>query len=278
MNRGATGRPSRLRVAVVAGAAPLTLAACRAAAPATTPSATPTSGSQAEVLSSLPTSASSYDASTDPIVQVVKAVTPSVVTVITRTQSVPNFFGQSASSKGVGTGFVVRSDGFILTNEHVVEGADSITVTLPSGRELAARVVASDHDHDLALLKVDATGLKAVTLGDSSSVVVGERVVAIGYALDLSGGPTVTSGVISSLQRTIEVQDSNGGPGSTTRTYRDVIQTDAALNPGNSGGPLVTLDGRVIGIDVAGSTQAENIGFAVAVDAAKSLLSSALNV
>jgi S1-C subfamily serine protease len=171
---------------------------------------------------------------------------------------------------------VVRADGFILTNQHVVENANSITVTLPGGRELAARVVASDHDHDLALLKVDATGLTPVTLGDSSSLVVGERVVAIGYALDLSGGPTVTSGVISSLQRTIQVQDSSGGPGATTRTYRDVIQTDAALNPGNSGGPLVTLDGRVIGIDVAGSTQAENIGFAVAVDAAKSLVGKAL--
>ena len=272
-------RALRVRAAAGAVVAAVVLAACSGGSPTAAPSATPSSGSDGvSVLTSLPTPAGTYDASADPIVRVVKAVTPSVVTVTTRTQSVPSFFGQSAAQKGVGTGFVVRSDGFILTNEHVVEGADSITVTLPSGRELAARVVATDHDHDLALLKVDATGLRPLALGDSSTLVVGERVVAIGYALDLSGGPTVTSGVISSVQRTIEVQDPNGGPGGSVRTYKDVIQTDAALNPGNSGGPLVTLDGRVVGIDVAGSTNAENIGFAVAVNAAKALLSQALNV
>jgi S1-C subfamily serine protease len=94
--------------------------------------------------------------------------------------------------------------------------------------------------------------------------------VAVGYALDLTGGPSVTSGIISSVQRTVQAQDASGA----VRTYRDVLQTDAALNPGNSGGPLVTLDGKVVGVNVAGSTQAENIGFAVAIDAAKPLLDS----
>jgi S1-C subfamily serine protease len=267
-------RPRRRAVVALAGAAALALAACTGAPTVASPS--PSASAAGVSVLSLPSPSSTYDATSDPIVRVVQRVTPSVVTVTTRTQSIPTIFGQSASQRGVGTGFVVRSDGFILTNEHVVENAETITVTLPNGRDLPARVVASDHDHDLAVLKVDATGLTAVSLGDSSKLVVGERVVAIGYALDLSGGPTVTSGVISSLQRTIEVQDSNGGPGSTTRTYRDVIQTDAALNPGNSGGPLVTLDGRVVGIDVAGSSQAENIGFAVAVNAAKALIIQAL--
>jgi S1-C subfamily serine protease len=156
----------------------------------------------------------------------------------------------------------------------VVENATGITVSLADGRKLAARVLATDRDRDLAVLKVDAEDLPAVTLGDSSTAVVGERVVAIGYALDLSGGPTVTSGIISSLQRTIQVQDPSEG---SVRTYRDILQTDAALNPGNSGGPLVTLDGRVVGVNVAGSSQAENIGFAITINAAKSLMQQAIN-
>jgi S1-C subfamily serine protease len=166
---------------------------------------------------------------------------------------------------------VVRSDGIILTNAHVVEGAADVTVTLPDGRQLPATVLATDSEHALAVLDITATGLSVLSLGDSSSVVVGERVIAVGYALDLTGGPSVTSGIISSVRRTIQAQDASGA----VRTYRDVLQTDAALNPGNSGGPLVTLDGEVVGINVAGSTQAENIGFAIAIDAAKALLESA---
>ena len=176
----------------------------------------------------------------------------------------------------MGTGFVVRSDGVILTNHHVIQNALETKVTLPDGRTLSARVLTTDQAHDLAVLKIDARNLSTVTLGDSSKVAVGERVIAIGYALDLSGAPTVTSGIISSIQRTIEVQDSSGGPQTSTRTYHDMIQTDAALNSGNSGGPLVTLDGEVIGINAAGSSQAENVGFAVAIDAAKSILQKAL--
>lgn len=104
---------------------------------------------------------------------------------------------------------------------------------------------------------------------------VGQRVIAVGYALSLEGGPTVTSGIISSLERTIRVQDSSGvSPG--VRTYSDVLQTDAALNEGNSGGPLVTLDGEVIGVNAAGSALAENIGFAIAIDAAKPLIEEAI--
>jgi S1-C subfamily serine protease len=166
----------------------------------------------------------------------------------------------------------------ILTNDHVVDGASDLTVTLPDGRSVEARVLATDPEHDLAVLRVDASNLATVKLGDSSEVAVGERVVAIGYALSLSGGPTVTSGIISSLERTIQVRDPGGDFGSGVRTYEDVLQTDAALNAGNSGGPLVTLDGEVVGVNAAGSAQAENIGFAIAIDAAKPLIERAIAV
>jgi serine protease Do len=259
----------RTRVVAVAVAAALALTACAGG----TDDPGSSSRTPSNAVLSLPSPSTTYDASGEPIVQVVKAVSPAVVTVTTSTARV-GFFGQQVTGRGVGTGFIVRSDGVIVTNQHVVENATGITVSLADGRKLAARVLATDRDRDLAVLKVDAEDLPAVTLGDSSTAVVGERVVAIGYALDLSGGPTVTSGIISSLQRTIQVQDPSEG---SVRTYRDILQTDAALNPGNSGGPLVTLDGRVVGVNVAGSSQAENIGFAITINAAKSLIQQAIN-
>ena len=258
----------RTRVAAAALAAAVGLTACAGGAHGPSGS---TRTPRSAVLS-LPSPSTTYDASGEPIVQVVKAVSPAVVTVTTSTVRV-GFFGQQVTGRGVGTGFIVRSDGVIVTNQHVVENAAGITVSLADGRRLVARVLATDRDRDLAVLKVDAQDLPAVTLGDSSTAVVGERVVAIGYALDLSGGPTVTSGIISSLQRTIQVQDPSEG---SVRTYRDILQTDAALNPGNSGGPLVTLDGHVVGVNVAGSSEAENIGFAITINAARALIQEAI--
>jgi S1-C subfamily serine protease len=202
-------------------------------------------------------------------------VAPAVVNITTRTQSVDSIFGGTSAGKGVGTGFIVRSDGVIVTNFHVVEGAVSVTVTLPApdNRSFQAHVIGSNSEHDLAILKVDATGLPTVTLGHSSSLELGERVVALGYALALPGGPTVTSGIVSSLDRTIQVQDPSAG---ITRTYQDALQTDAAINPGNSGGPLVDLNGNVIGIDSAGTESAQNIGFAIAIDAARPVIELAI--
>src|SRR5439155_15985804 len=113
-----------------------------------------------------------------------------------------------------------------------------------------------------------------VALGDSSQVLLGESVIALGYALALPGGPTVTSGIISSLARTVQASDPNAPNGS--RTYQDALQTDAAINPGNSGGPLVDLAGNVIGINTAGNAQAENIGFSIAIDAVKPIIEQAL--
>jgi serine protease Do len=256
----------------VAVAVTLTLSAC-----AVQPSPTaeePSSSALTQATRQTPLPDGSYDPDTDPVVQVVDEATPAVVTVTSRTRSL-GVFGEQ-TQRGVGTGFVVDPDGVILTNHHVVEGADDLMVTTREGRDLDARVVATDPEHDLAVLLVDATDLTSVPLGESSELAVGERVVAIGYALSLSGGPTVTSGIISSLARTIQVQDPEAGFPGRVRTYEDVLQTDAALNAGNSGGPLLTLDGKVVGVNAAGTTEAENIGFAIAIDAAKPLIEQAI--
>jgi len=223
------------------------------------------------------TTASTYNANTDPVVRTVKAASPAVVNVTTRIQTLSPFPGGSGSATAVGTGFLVRSFGLILTNDHVVEGARSITVTFPNThRQLQASVVTQDVAHDLAVLKVNANGLPTVSIGNSRSVELGQRVIAIGYALALRGGPTVTAGIVSSLHRTIQVQDPEATSLGGTRTYRSVFQTDAAINPGNSGGPLMNLDGQVVGIDSAGSQQAQNIGFAIPINSAKPLVNRAI--
>ncbi len=216
---------------------------------------------------------------TDPIVALVERFSPAVVNVTTDTIS-PGALGQGGGH-GVGTGFVIRADGVIVTNYHVVERAQRITVITPEpdAERYPARVIGGDAAADLAVLKIDAQGLPTVALGDSADLKLGQQVVAIGYALALEGGPTVTTGIVSALGRSIDVNDpacapevcANGG-----RTYSDVIQTDAAINPGNSGGPLLNLDGEVVGINSAGTLSAENIGFAIAIDAAKPTIESAV--
>jgi S1-C subfamily serine protease len=140
-------------------------------------------------------------------------------------------------------------------------------------------LIGADCEHDIAVLKVDASGLPAVRLGNSSNLQLGQEVVALGYALALEGGPTVTDGIVSSLDRTIRAQD----PGCTSacgsdrlRTYSNAIQTDAAINHGNSGGPLVDMRGQVVGINSAGADDAQNIGFAIPIDAAKDTIESSI--
>jgi S1-C subfamily serine protease len=214
----------------------------------------------------------------EPVVAVVQKVLPAVVNVTTDVFQ-PDQFGGAQQGQGVGTGFIVRSDGVIVTNCHVVEQATRISVFTSAEKPVRyeARVIGGDCLHDVAVLKVDATGLPTVPLGDSSSLVLGQPVVAIGYALALEGGPTVTSGIVSSLDRTIQAQD----PGCTVcrngvRTYSNVVQTDAAINHGNSGGPLVNMQGQVVGINSAGADTAENIGFAIAIDSVSSAIEQAI--
>jgi len=202
-------------------------------------------------------------ASTNAIAALVKKVQPSVVSIhddVTQTDQ----FGQTQSGQAAGSGFVLTADGYIVTNNHVIDGATNITVDFHDGSTVDAKVVAADPRSDLAVLKVDRTGLTPLPLGASSDLQVGDQLVAIGNALDLSGGPTVTTGIVSATGRSLD--EENGV------ALSDMIQTDTAINPGNSGGPLLNMAGQVVGINTAVAGEAQNIGFAISIDHAKSLI------
>jgi S1-C subfamily serine protease len=218
----------------------------RATAPDSTGSASSAAPTTADVMTTDTSGGSRVD-----VTDLIEEVMPSVVSITVNARG----------GQGAGTGFVISSDGDIATNAHVVADADQISVTFSDGSEKPAQIVGVDRTDDLAVIRVEATGLQALPLGDSSALQMGEPVVAIGNALALTGGPTATEGIVSALDRTI---DTNNGEHLT-----NMIQTDAAINPGNSGGPLLTLDGKVVGINSAGSTDAQNIGFAIAIDTAK---------
>jgi S1-C subfamily serine protease len=230
--------------------------------------------------------------------QVAEKVRPAVVQITSLANANINstnpFFGGGNSSTGqqqlgVGSGVVYDAAGYILTNFHVIDGASSLLVTLPDGRSFDGTVVGSDQQTDLAVVKIDPKGanLPVATLGDSSSLHVGDGLVAIGNALALPGGPTVTSGVVSALDRSVTEPGSstpsqgNGRFGGTATTsgpqLYGLIQTDAAINPGNSGGPLVDMQGQVIGINTLGAgmaepgVQAQGIGFAISINQAKEI-------
>ncbi len=204
--------------------------------------------------------------------EVAARVKPAVVQ-ITNQQVQIDQFNQSVSvPAGVGSGVIYDAQGHILTNNHVIAGADKLLVTLPDGRSFPAKVVGADPQTDLAVLQISGSNLPIAQLGDSSQLQVGDWVVAIGNALALTGGPTVTAGVVSAVGRTVqEPADQNGN----APFLFDVIQTSAPINPGNSGGPLVNLNGQVVGINtlVAGQAQpgvqAQGIGFAISMAAAR---------
>jgi len=225
-------------------------------------------------LTSTDTSAAPLDPGKEPVAAVVDRVLPAVVNVTTDV-----YQADGSSGQGVGTGFIVREDGVIVTNCHVVEGGSRLTVFLSDEdrTEYEARLIGADCLNDLAVLDIDEEGLPTVPLGDSGGLRLGQRVVALGYALGLEGGPTVTTGIVSSLDRTIEAQDPNcRACDNGVRTYPSVIQTDAAINPGNSGGPLVDMQGRVVGINSAGNDRAENIGFAIKIDFVRETIQSSI--
>ena len=197
------------------------------------------------------------------IQEILSRVEPAVVSIRTRSLSLGDFL-QAVPGQGAGTGFVIASDGVIVTNNHVIAGAQSIEVVFADDRKMPARVLGRDPATDLAVMKVDASDLPVATLGDSSALKVGDDVIAIGNALGLQGGPTVTRGIVSAEDRTITAE--NG-----TR-LEHVIQTDTAINPGNSGGPLVNSAGEVVGINTAVAGDAQNIGFSIAINAAKPII------
>jgi putative serine protease PepD len=196
---------------------------------------------------------------------VLRKVEPSVVAIETGLVSQNGgIFG-----RGAGTGVIISDDGLVLTNNHVIEQAGSIKVKLADGRELNADLVGSSPADDVALIKIrDVSGLTAAELGNSSDLEVGDEVVAIGNALDLEGTPTVTRGIVSALNRSIDAGN---------ESLSNLIQTDAAINPGNSGGPLVNAAGQVVGIDTAIVDGSQNIGFAIAIDSIKPLITDLKN-
>jgi serine protease Do len=224
---------------------------------------------------------------------VVKRVTPSVVKVVTRERAkemevgggspfddpdLRQFFGPFFGGRGgqrrivrqppqigLGSGVVVSADGYILTNSHVVDDADSLKVTLSDGRVLTAKVIGKDQRSDIAVIKVDARDLPAITFADSDDVEVGDRVLAVGNPFGI--GETVTSGIVSGTGRS----------GATGLDYEDFIQTDAAINPGNSGGPLVDMRGRLIGLNTAILSRSggfQGIGFAIPANLARHVIDS----
>jgi len=203
------------------------------------------------------------------ISEVVSKVSESVVSIVTSVKAT-SYYGQSYTGSAAGTGIVVSSDGYILTNKHVIGGASSIQVVLADGTTYKdVEVAAVDSLNDVAFLKIkDVSDLKAATLGDSKTITVGQQVVAIGNALGEYQN-SVTSGVISGTGRTLTASDSTG---SMSETLSDMIQTDAAINSGNSGGPLINAAGEVIGINTATSSSAENMGFAIPIAAVKGML------
>jgi S1-C subfamily serine protease len=190
------------------------------------------------------------------VAEVLKKIQPSVVTIIALTET-----GMD-QGRGTGTGVVITSDGDILTNDHVVDGADTVFVLFAGDTEpTPATVIAVDPGNDLALLHVDQTGLTPAVFADPDSIDIGDEVVAVGFALDLDGGPTVTRGIVSALNRTIVSGDG---------ALDGLIQTDTAISSGNSGGPLVNTRGQVIGINTAvfqssSEVAANNVGFSISV-------------
>jgi serine protease Do len=224
-----------------------------------------------------------YADAKNPVVQIVKAVSPAVVNIDVETMSKSStlplpfrndpffreFFGEefrkfsrSVPMKGRGSGFIVSKDGQILTNNHVVEGVDKITVTLVDGKTYEATVLGRDPTYDLAVISIKPDGnLPVLELGDSDAIDVGEWAIAIGNPYGLEH--TVTVGVISAKNRSLHTQEVN---------FDGFLQTDAAINPGNSGGPLLNMDGRVIGINTAIVPYAQGLGFAVPVNMAKQIM------
>ncbi len=194
-----------------------------------------------------------------PITEIVKKVTPSVVAIQTEVIAYDIFY-QPIPRQGAGTGIIIDSQGYVATNSHVVEDAESIKVTLTDGRTFSATKVNSDAWTDLAVIEIDAKDLPEAEIGNSDELAVGEGVVAIGNALALEGGPTVTSGIVSYIGRSIREPNDI--------VLNDLIQTDAAINPGNSGGPLLNMAGQVVGINTAIAAEAENIGFAISISPA----------
>jgi len=209
------------------------------------------------------------DARNTAIVRAAQAVGPTVVGITNKAYARNSFNRKELVEQGTGSGVIFDSNGYIATNNHVVENAQEIIVSLADGRVLNGKVLGADPATDLAVIKVEATGLPTAVLGDSDSLMVGEAAIAIGNPLGLEFKGSVTAGVISALNRSIEIGE---------RKFK-LIQTDAAINPGNSGGALVNADGMVVGINSAKIAIAgvEGIGFSLPINTARPILQSLID-
>jgi len=227
-----------------------------------------------------PIPASVSPARRTPVVVVAHDVLPAVVNIQTeatiRRREIDPFFdpfgifgggNREYHTQSLGSGFVWSSDGIIVTNNHVVEGASSISVNFNDGSKLDAKLIGVDPDSDVAVLRVNARNLATAPIGTSSDLMIGETVVAVGNPFGLSG--SVTTGVVSALGRSVPSKEQG-------RTFTDFIQTDASINPGNSGGPLLNIEGKVIGINTAIYVNAQGIGFAIPVDRARKVVQDIL--
>ena len=201
------------------------------------------------------------------VITAVARVMPAVVVIESRSNG-----GVLGGANGTGSGFIFDPNGWILTNKHVVQGADEISVKLNDSRVFSGRVYGIDTLTDLAIVKIDATGLPAATLGSSEELELGQLAIAIGNPLG-NFENTVTTGVVSGLGRQIQAGDANG---TSSEQLNNLIQTDAAINPGNSGGPLINSAGQVIGINTAVNQDAQGIGFAIPISVAKPIAELAL--
>jgi S1-C subfamily serine protease len=195
------------------------------------------------------------------VIAAIEKVEPSVVNINT-IRFERDAFLHVHPARGLGSGFIFDKLGHILTNHHITAGSREIEVALTDGRAFEGRLVGSDPANDLAVAKIDATDLPAAEMGDSNELKVGQTVIAIGNPFGLVGGPSVTVGVVSALNRHILAE----------RVYEKLIQTDASINPGNSGGPLLDLTGKVVGINTANIPGAQSIGFAIPINTAKTVL------
>lgn len=199
------------------------------------------------------------------VTQAVEKVSESLVSVSSMRLE-RRFFGL-VPLEGQGSGVIIDANGLIVTNNHVIDGATRVQASLKDGRTFVGEVVGSDEATDIALIKVEARDLPAAELGDSESLKVGQFVLAIGNALGLPGGPTVSMGVLSAMGRPL--------PG-TDFIFEGLLQTDAAVNPGNSGGPLADLEGRIVGINTAMIPFAQGVGFAIPINTVKRIANEIL--
>ncbi len=268
----ATAAPAATSADTAATAAPAATSADTASMAAAT--ATTAAGTTAN--SAAPSAGAAAGAGTFRTIirEVTQKVRPAVVQVTNEQVVQPQQANQPFTvPAGVGSGVIYDAEGHILTNNHVVQGAAKLLVSLPDGKSFPAKLIGADPQTDLAVIQVSSPNLPVAQLGDSNQLQVGDWVVAIGNALALPGGPTVSEGVIGALGRT--VQEPGQQQGSSGPFLFGVIQTDAPINPGNSGGPLVNLDSQVIGINtlVAGQAEpgvaAQGIGFSIAISVAK---------